>query len=107
MAGAPSPENPFFPVPANVLMVPLVAIFLVYGCYFGFAEGTEKALVADLAPAPRRGFAFGVYNAVLGIGALAASVMFGVLWNAFGPAVAFGVGASLALAATALLFAVV
>jgi MFS family permease len=88
-------------------LVPLVAIFLVYGFYFGFAEGTEKALVADLAPGARRGFAFGVYNAVLGIGALAASVMFGVLWNAFGPTVAFGVGASLALAATALLFAVV
>jgi MFS family permease len=88
-------------------LVPLVAIFLVYGFYFGFAEGTEKALVADLAPAPRRGLAFGVYNAVLGIGALAASVLFGILWNAFGPAVAFGVGASLALAASALLFAVV
>jgi MFS family permease len=88
-------------------LVPLVAIFLVYGFYFGFAEGTEKALVADLAPAARRGFAFGVYNAVLGIGALAASVMFGLLWNAFGPALAFGVGASLALAASALLFVVV
>jgi MFS family permease len=88
-------------------LVLLVAIFLVYGFYFGFAEGTEKALVADLAPASRRGFAFGVYNAVLGIGALAASVLFGLLWNAFGPAVAFGAGASLALAASALLFVVV
>ena len=28
----------------------LVAWFLLYGFYFGFAEGTEKALVADLAP---------------------------------------------------------
>jgi MFS family permease len=88
-------------------LVPLVTIFLVYGCYFGFAEGTEKALVADLAPASRRGFAFGLYNAVLGIGALAASVAFGLLWNAFGPAIAFGAGASLALAASALLFIVV
>jgi MFS family permease len=88
-------------------LVPLVAIFLVYGFYFGFAEGTEKALVADLAPASRRGFSFGIYNAVLGIGALAASVMFGVLWNGFGPGVAFGVGASLALLASALLFVVV
>jgi MFS family permease len=88
-------------------LVPLVVIFLVYGFYFGFAEGTEKALVADLAPASRRGFAFGVYYAVLGIGALAASVMFGIVWNAFGPGVAFGLGASLALAASALLFVVV
>ena len=29
----------------------LLAGFCVYGFYFGFAEGTEKALVADLAPA--------------------------------------------------------
>ena len=32
-------------------LLPLLAWFLVYGFYFGFAEGTEKALVADLAPA--------------------------------------------------------
>lgn len=88
-------------------MVPLIAWFLVYGIYFGFAEGTEKALVADLAPQARRGYAFGVYNAVLGIGALVASVLFGLLWNAFGAPVAFGAGAALSLAATALLFVVV
>jgi MFS family permease len=88
-------------------LLPLLAIFLAYGVYFGFAEGTEKALVADFTPAARRGFAFGVYNAVLGLGALAASVLFGVLWNAFGPAAAFGTGAALALFASALLFAVV
>lgn len=85
----------------------LVVWFLVYGFYFGFAEGTEKALVADLAPEARRGLAFGIYNAVQGIGALAASVVFGVLWSAYGPAVAFGVGAALGLTATALLFAAV
>ncbi len=81
--------------------------FLVYGCYFGFSEGTEKALVADLAPPDRRGFAFGVYNAVQGIGALAASVLFGVIWSAYGAPAAFGLGAGLALTATALLFVVV
>ncbi len=81
--------------------------FLAYGCYFGFAEGTEKALVADLAPASRRGFAFGIYNAVLGLGALAASVLFGLLWTAFGPAAAFAAGAALALVSTALLFVVI
>ena len=60
-----------------------------------------------MAPAASRGYAFGVYNAVLGIGALLASVVFGVLWNAFGSGVAFGVGAALSLVATALLFVVV
>ena len=86
---------------------PLVAWFLLYGVYFGFTEGTEKALVADLAPVARRGWAFGLYNAVLGAGSLVASVLFGVLWSTCGAAVAFGTGAALALLATALLFVVV
>jgi hypothetical protein len=85
----------------------LLAWFVVYGFYFGFAEGTEKALVADLAPPSRRGFAFGVYTAVQGLGALTASVVFGVIWSTAGPAAAFGVGAALALVATALLFVVI
>jgi MFS family permease len=85
----------------------LLVWFMIYGLYFGFAEGTEKALVADLAPAESRGFAFGLYNAVLGIGALLASVVFGLLWNAFGSAVAFGTGAALAVLATVMLFVVV
>jgi MFS family permease len=85
----------------------LFAWFLTYGFYFGFAEGTEKALVADLAPAERRGFAFGIYNAVQGLGALAASLVFGLIWRTCGPSAAFGVGAALALAATALLFVII
>ena len=85
----------------------LLPLFLIYGLYFGFAEGTERALVVDLAPPSRRGFAFGIYNAVLGVGQLAASILFGLLWTAFGPPVAFGVGAALALLSIALLFVVV
>ena len=55
----------------------------------------------------RAGFAFGVYNAVLGVGALVASVLFGLLWTTFGAPVAFGAGAALALLATVLLFTIV
>jgi MFS family permease len=86
---------------------PLLTLFLVYGLYFGFTEGAEKALVADLAPAARRGFAFGIFNAVQGLGALAASVVFGLIWSAAGAATAFLFGAAVALVATALLFIVV
>jgi len=85
----------------------LLAWFLLYGFYFGFAEGTEKALVADLAPPDRRGFAFGIYNAVQGLGSLAASVVFGLIWKWYGAAAAFGFGAVLALTASVLLFAAV
>ncbi len=75
------------------------ALFAVYGIYFGLTEGVEKALVADLVPADRRGAAFGWYNLALGLGALPASLLFGLIWDRQGPAVAFSFGAALALAA--------
>ncbi len=77
--------------------------FLFYGVYFAFAEGAEKALIADLTPMERRGAAFGWYNAVTGSGALIASIVFGELYEHFGPPVAFMTGAALAGAATVLL----
>jgi MFS family permease len=85
-------------------MPALVTWFLIYGVYFGLVEGTERALVADLAPPALRGTAFGIYNAVTGVGALLASVVFGLIWTRFGVTAAFGSGAVLALLATVLLF---
>jgi MFS family permease len=82
----------------------LVATFLAYGIYFGLTEGVEKAWIADLAPRDARGTAFGFYNATIGIGALLASVIFGVVWTRISPDAAFLMGAALALAATGLLY---
>ncbi|MES1244474.1 MAG: MFS transporter [Acidobacteriota bacterium] len=75
------------------------ALFAVYGVYFGLTEGVEKALVADLVPADRRGSAFGWYNLALGLGALPASLIFGAIWDRWGAATAFTFGAALALVA--------
>ena len=82
----------------------VISIFLAYGVYFGLTEGVEKAWIADLAPASRRGNAFGIYNAALGVGGFASSVMFGLIWTRVSPSAAFFTGAGLALAATALLY---
>jgi MFS family permease len=82
----------------------VVAIFLGYGLYFGLTEGVEKAWVADMAPADARGTAFGIYNAALGAGGLAASLLFGVIWTRVSPRAAFLTGASLALIASVLLY---
>jgi MFS family permease len=71
-------------------------LFAVYGIYFGLVEGTEKAMIADLVPAGRRGVAFGWYNLAIGIGALPASVVFGVLWDRYGSGTAFTFGAVMA-----------
>ncbi|HEX6559189.1 MAG TPA: MFS transporter, partial [Longimicrobiales bacterium] len=60
------------------------ALFLVYGLFYGLTEAPEKALVAMLAPSERRGAAFGAYHFAVGVAALPASVIFGVLWQHFG-----------------------
>jgi MFS family permease len=81
------------------------ALFSVYGIYFGLTEGVEKALVADLAPVHLRGSAFGLYHLAVGFGALPASLLFGLVWERFGAAVAFGMGAGLALLSSLMLAA--
>ena len=86
----------------NIAVV--IAAFLTYGLYFGLTEGVEKAWVADLAPAEMRGTAFGIYNAVLGFGSLAASLLFGAIWTRVSPPAAFYTGAALAGVATVLLY---
>jgi len=82
------------------------ALFLGYGLFFGLTEGTERAMVADLVLQERRGTAFGWYNLAIGIGALPASLLFGLIWDRLGPRAAFDVGAGLAVAAALVLVAV-
>ena len=79
------------------------ALFAVYGLFFGLTEAPEKALVAALAPQGRRGSAFGAYHFAIGIAALPASLLFGVVWEMMGAETAFALGAALALAAALLL----
>jgi MFS family permease len=79
------------------------ALFAVYGIYFGLTEGVEKALVADFAPAYLRGSSFGLYHLIVGIGALPASLLFGMVWQKLGAAAAFGMGAALAMLASVML----
>ena len=75
------------------------ALFGVYGLYFGLTEGVERALVADLVAPSRRGTAFGWYNLAVGLAALPASLLFGVVWERAGVATAFTLGAAFAAVA--------
>jgi MFS family permease len=56
----------------------------IYGAYYGLTDGVAKAFVADLVPAESRGTAYGLYNAAVGLAALPASVLAGVLWQGLG-----------------------
>ncbi|HEY0080539.1 MAG TPA: MFS transporter [Pyrinomonadaceae bacterium] len=79
------------------------ALFLVYGLYFGLVEGAEKALIADLVPADKRGTAYGLYNLAITIAVLPASLLMGALWKWYGAQVAFLTSAALGALAALLL----
>lgn len=78
-------------------------LFLIYGVYFGLAEGAEKALVADLVRPEQRGTAYGLYNLAFGITVLPASLLMGALWDAWSPEAAFFVSAAIGSTAALLL----
>jgi len=84
-------------------------LYILYGAYYGLTEGVSKAFIADLVTPEQRGTAYGLYNAIVGVAALPASFVAGLLWQGagsfggFGPGAPFLFGAILALAASVML----
>jgi len=81
--------------------------FLVYGVYMAVSDGNGRALLAQMSPSDRRATAFGAYHGVVGLAALPASVIAGLLWDHVSPAAPFWVGAAGGIIAAALLFLLV
>jgi MFS family permease len=80
-------------------------LYILYGLYYAAFEGTSRALVADTVPdSARRGTAYGLYHFAVGVTAVPASLLAGLLWQTIAPAAPFYFGAFLVLLA-ALLFA--
>jgi MFS family permease len=76
----------------------------LWGLHMALTQGLFSKLVADTAPPEMRGSAFGVFNLACGLAMLAASVIAGGLWSAFGAPATFVAGAVFAtLAACGLL----
>jgi MFS family permease len=88
-------------------------LYALYGIYYAATDGVGRALVADFVPVERRGAAYGLYNAAIGITVLPASVIAGVLWQGIGSWTGFGAsapfyfGAALALLAGVLFWRLV
>ena len=80
-----------------------LVLFAIYALYYAFCEGAEKALVADVVGSGLRGSAYGLYNFTVGLGALPASIFFGLLYSNWGAQVAFSTGAGIALLSMLLL----
>ena len=78
-------------------------LFVCYGLHVGLSEAAEKTLMSELVPRSAWGTGFGGYHLVVGALTLAASVLFGGLWSAFGSKTAFLSSAAIGLVATLLL----
>ncbi|MBI2954266.1 MAG: MFS transporter [Chloroflexi bacterium] len=81
-------------------------LFAAYGVYYALTEGVQRAFVADLVPSNMRGSAMGTYNALVGITALPASIIGGLLWQAVAPSATFIYGAAFAVLAVVLFLVV-
>ncbi|MEZ4518053.1 MAG: MFS transporter [Chloroflexota bacterium] len=85
----------------------VVALFIAYGAYHGLVDAAERALVADLSGADLRGSAYGIYHATIGLIALPASVLAGILWQGLGSWTGFGPAAPFLFGALSALVAIV
>jgi MFS family permease len=75
-------------------------LYALYGVYYAMTDGVGSALVADLVPqSEKRGTAFGLYNAAVGVSALPASLIAGILWQRINPSAPFFFGSILAFIA--------
>ncbi len=74
-------------------------LFACYGFYYGMVEGVARAFVADLVPEEKRGTAYGLFNGVMSLVLLPASLIAGWLWDVVNPAAPFFLGAGLAFLA--------
>jgi len=64
----------------------------LWGLHMGITQGLLATMVADTAPADRRGTAFGFFNLLSGLTMLVASALAGLLWDQLGASFTFYAG---------------
>lgn len=74
----------------------ITGLFALYGLYSAATDGIQKALISDLLDANKKGTGLGIYNALLGITLLPASLIAGVLYDQVNSSVPFYFGAATA-----------
>ncbi|MFA6334223.1 MAG: MFS transporter [Bacteroidales bacterium] len=74
----------------------IVALFALYGLYSASTDGIQKAFVSDMIDPNKRGTGLGIYNALLGITLLPASLIAGLLYDKVNSSIPFYFGAATA-----------
>jgi len=83
-----------------------IILFLLYGLFYAFVEGVQRAFASDLASKEFRGTALGAFHTSTGLAALPASVVAGFLWDIH-PEITFIYGAVAAFVASGMLMIIV
>ncbi len=78
-------------------------LFAFYGVFYAASEGVGRALIADVVGPQARGRAYGLYNMVIGLIALPAGLIAGLLWDRINPSAPFFFSAILSLVAVLLI----
>jgi MFS family permease len=78
-------------------------LFIFYGIFMAMTEGVQKAFLATLIPQEFKATGFGLYNTLVGLAVLPASLIGGFLWDHIGPQATFLYG-SVTAGLSALLF---
>lgn len=81
----------------------VIFALIFYGISIGATVPMQRALVAELAPVDVRASIMGLYQMLIGMAILPASIIAGFLWVMFSPSFTFGLALGLTIIATLLL----
>ncbi|MCU0472935.1 MAG: MFS transporter [Bacteroidales bacterium] len=87
----------YFGFGATGSVATIVFLFALYGLYSAATDGIQKAFVSDIIDKNRQGTGLGIYNALIGITLLPASVIAGMLYDKVNSHVPFYFGAATAI----------
>ena len=71
----------------------ITSLFALYGLYSAATDGVQKAFISDLIDKNKKGTGLGIYNALLGITLLPASLIAGLLYDKINSSIPFYFGA--------------
>lgn len=81
----------------------IISLFALYGLYSAATDGIQKAFISDLTDSNKKGTGLGIYNALIGITLLPASLLAGILYDKIDSKVPFYFGATMASLAAILM----
>lgn len=81
----------------------IIALFALYGLYSAGTDSIQKAFISDIIDMNKKGTGLGIYNALLGITLLPASLIAGLLYDKINSSIPFYFGAVTAIISAALM----